>query len=393
MQSSDAAATTARYCQHYFAFAKTVRDGLNGREQKSWIARMEAELDNVRAGIAVALAGGVDPVIAVKYAVAMQGFWIMRGYATEGRITVHVALELPAVQASEQAMGHALYVGAALAESQSDLAQARLMLERCLDLRRGLGNPIDIAATLSTLSITRLLTGDTDIARTGEEEALTIFREQGSRVGEAVVLLHLGQIGVWLGDGEQARPHLQAALTLARELDHREAEAECELAFGQLEFDASAPDRARDCFMRSLAVSGGAGDKRGEANALYWLSKVDLGDHDLAAAGARLDEALHAFRAFEMREELLGCLEDCAYLALLAGRSGPAVQIAAAAAASRERLSLIRPPRSEMRWQRHLAALCAAMSEESFQATWNGAHQMGIDEAIQLAHARIRDLA
>ena len=132
-QAGDAASTTARHCQHYFAFAKAVRNGLRGPEQGSWIARMEAELDNVRAGIAVALAGGVDPIIAVKYAVAMQGFWILRGYATEGRATVHAALELPAVQASELAMGHALYVGAALAESQSDLAQARLMLERCLD--------------------------------------------------------------------------------------------------------------------------------------------------------------------------------------------------------------------------------------------------------------------
>jgi hypothetical protein len=46
-----------------------------------------------------------------------------------------------------------------------------------------------------------------------------------------------------------------------------------------------------------------------------------------------------------------------------------------------------------MRWQRHLAALRAAMSEESFQATWNGAHQMGIDEAIRVAHAGIRDLS
>jgi tetratricopeptide (TPR) repeat protein len=191
-----------------------------------------------------------------------------------------------------------MIVAAALAESQSDLTQAQLMLEQCLTLRRELGNPIDIAATLSTLSISRLLTGDTDIARAGEEEALAIFREHGNRVGEAVVLLHLGLIGVWLSDGAQARPHLEASLALARQLDRREAEAECELAMGQLEVDAGALDRARDRFMRSLAVCREAADRRGEANALWWLSKVDLGDHDPAAAGAHLDEALGASRAF-----------------------------------------------------------------------------------------------
>ena len=63
-------------------------------------------------------------------------------------------------QASDLAQAHALYVGAALAESQSDHAEARQMLETCLALRRGLGNPVDIAATLSTLSLARLQAGD-----------------------------------------------------------------------------------------------------------------------------------------------------------------------------------------------------------------------------------------
>ena len=389
----DAESTTARHCQHYFAFAKAVRDGLRGPEQGLWIARMEADLDNVRAGISVALTGGVDPIIAAKYAVAMQGFWIMRGYATEGRTTVHAILELRAVQGSELAMGHALYVGAALAESQSDLAQARLMLEQCLALRRGHGSPIDVAATLSTLSLARMLTGDTDMARAGEEEALAIFRGHDDRVGEAIVLLHLGQISDWLGDRSQAQPHVEASLALARQLGHREIEAECELVLGQLEFDTGTLGRARDRFMRSLEISQGAADKRGEANALWWLAKLDLDDQAIEAAGAKLVEALRAFRAFEMRMELLGCLEDCAVLASLVDNKGLALRIAAVAAASRERLTLIRPPRSEMRWQRHVAALRAAMPGDSFQAAWNDGRQTGIDEAIQFAQQAFKGLS
>jgi hypothetical protein len=46
-----------------------------------------------------------------------------------------------------------------------------------------------------------------------------------------------------------------------------------------------------------------------------------------------------------------------------------------------------------MRRQRHLPALRAGMSEEALRATWNGAHPMGFDEAIQLARAGIRDLS
>ena len=93
--------------------------------------------------------------------------------------------------------------------------------------------------------------------------------------------------------------------------------------------------------------------------------------------------------------ETVGCLfrlEDCAVLASLVDRNGLAVQIAAAAAASRERLSLIRPPHSEMRWQRQVDALRTAMGGESFQAAWHGARQTGIEEAIQLAQQGFKGL-
>ena len=126
--------------------------------------------------------------------VALQGFWILRGYSTEGRKLVQAALALPAIQASSIAQAWALYVGAALAESQSDHAEARKMLETCLELRRRLGNPVDIAATLSTLSLARLQAGDAREAAAGEAEALEIFTRLGDRVGEAIGLLHLGQI-------------------------------------------------------------------------------------------------------------------------------------------------------------------------------------------------------
>ena len=147
-QRDDAAAAAARHCDHYFAMAKAARNGLRGPQQADWLWKVEVELDNIRSAIALSLAGGVDPFIAVKFAVAMQGFWILRGYSTEGRKLVQAALALPAIQASPIAQAFALYVGAALAESQSDHAEARKMLETCLELRRALGSEVDIAATL-----------------------------------------------------------------------------------------------------------------------------------------------------------------------------------------------------------------------------------------------------
>ena len=382
-QSGDAATTASRHCDHYFALAKAANHGLRGSEHAEWIWRVEAELDNVRSATALALAGRVDPFIAVKFAVAMQGFWILRGYSTEGRNLVRACLALPAIQASDVAQAWALYVGAALAESQSDHAEAKKMLEVCLELRRGHGRAVDVAATLSTLSLARLQAADTSGAAAAETEALEVFRELGDRVGEAIGLLHLGQINVYLGDDVQARVHLLQCLAIAREIKHQEVEGECELVLGESAFELDDRPQACQRFKRSLTVCREAGDKRGEANALRWLGRLDLQQGDLVSARRRLGDALRAFRSFEMWEELLGNLEDHAVLAHFDGRVDVAVNLTAAVDASRSRLSLTRPARSERRWQNELAALRQASRGSDFDSAWAEGSGWAIERAIR----------
>ena len=206
--SDDAAATDVRHCQHYFIVAKAVRDGLKGPEQADWVRRAETELDNMRAAIALALAGGATAVHRRQVRRRAGGFWMLRGYTSEGRNIVRAALALPAVQASDIAHAHALFVEAALATDESDHAEARQMLETCLMLRRRLGHPLEIAATLSTLSLVRLQGGDAQGAGDSEHEALAIFRSVSEEFGEAIGLLHLGQIAVYTGDEALAQSSL-----------------------------------------------------------------------------------------------------------------------------------------------------------------------------------------
>ena len=381
-QRDDSAAAAARHCEHYFAMAKSANKGLKGAQQADWLWKVEVELDNVRSAIALSLAGGVDPFVAVKFAVAMQGFWILRGYSTEGRKLVQAALALPAIQASPVAQAWALYVGAALAESQSDHAEARKMLETCLELRRAQGNEVDIAATLSTLSMARLHAGDAVEAAAGESEALQIFRRLEDRIGEAIGLLHIGQICLHRGDDAMAWSHLEQCLAIAREIRHQEVEGECELVLGEVAFEMADHAQASLRFKRSLTVCREAGDKRGEANALRWLARVDLQAGDLASARVRLSDALRAFRAFEMREELLGCLEDHAELAQAEGKVEIGVGLAASAAKSRERLGLNRSPRGELRWQALIGRLRRTMTEAPFDSAWDEAQQWQTEDAI-----------
>ncbi|HMO47683.1 MAG TPA: hypothetical protein PKB14_16850 [Rubrivivax sp.] len=384
--SAQAAANAARHCEFFFEMAKDACDAVGRAEQGTWIRRVEDELDNIRSAVRLAMAGGVDPVIAVKFCVALLGFWTLRGYASEGRSLVRAALQLPEIDASTLAKAHALYVGAGLAEAQSDYAQACGMLESCLALRRGLGNAYDIAATLSTLSAARLRGGDVSGASAAEQEALKIFRELGDRADEGISLLHMGQIAHHLGDDRQAASCSQQSLALAQAIENPELEGECQLMLGKCAFDVQDYSAASARLSLSLEVCTRAADRRGEANARWWLGKIDLARDALVQARCALGEAVDAFRSFEMWDETLGCLEDFALLMHREGEAPRAVQVSALSSKVRQRLNLARAPRAEVRWQSHLDTLRESLAEDVYAAAWRiGWDQLEADDAVRLS--------
>lgn len=392
-------ASAVRHCEHYFSVAKAIRDGLRGVEQAAvqaaWVRRAEAEIDNLRAAIALPLAGGIDPVFAVKFAGALVDFWNRRGYVSEGRDVVRAALALPGVKAFERAQAYGLQVGAALAYCQSDHREARRMLEECLGLLRRLDDPQWVAGTLSTLSIARLQSGDATGADESEREALELFAKLGEKRGQAVGMLHLGQIAAYRGDLDAARQALLDGLKIARAVQHYEVEAECELMLGELCCDLGDWNGARARFNRSRTVATGAGDRRGEANATWWTGKVDLETGLLATARRGLADALQAFRSFQMHEELTGCLEDMAILLLAENSAVQAARVAGFAERLREQLALPHSPRQHERWRQRVKTLRDALDAETFDAARAAGREADLDAVVHsvLSTAEATDLS
>ena len=380
-------ATVVRHCDYYLGLAKEARPRLDGPDQAEWLRRLEVDLDNLRAGIALALSGGIDPVNAVKFEVALMTFRILRGYATEARGNLKKALALPALQDAAVARAHALYVAGALATVQGDHAEATRMLTDCLAIRRTLGNPQEIAATLSTLSILHLRRGDTEMAREHELEALAIFQKVGDRVGEAACLLTLGEIAVRGDDVEAARKVFEQCLGLSRSIRQLEVEAECERNLGELALGAGDIDGAQARFGRSLKVCRDAEDKRNEAIAVWCLGKTDAARGQYEAAFARFAEAMRVFESFQMNAEILDCLEDGASLRHATGCHDDAVRLLAATDAIRGRLAIPRSRYQEASRQRTIDALRATLDAASFEGAAKDGALWGLDDAIEHALA------
>ncbi|MGN6828734.1 ATP-binding protein [Paucibacter sp. M5-1] len=386
-QAGEEALLGAAHCQHFFGVAKQIRNGMQGPEQGRWAECGDVELDNLRAAFQFAMQATDETVfVAAKMVIALQNFWILRGHVSEGREQVRALLGVPRVQADDFFHAHALYVSACLAYSQSDHDQALSLLATSLQLRRGLDNDIDTAATLSTMAVSFLNAGDAVQASIAGQEALALLSQTGHRIGESIALLQLGQIEAFRGEKTQARLRLQAALALAREIEHPEVEAEAELALGQLALEAGELAVARQAIDASRACCEAAGDHRGLANALLWLGLVNLhaGDEPVQARD-HLGRALQALDRLEMRAQLLVCLEAHAQLALAGGSPDRAVRLAAGVSGLRELAGVARSPRGEVRWQDFLQRLREALPEDAYASAWQQAWGADTPQVLRLA--------
>jgi tetratricopeptide (TPR) repeat protein len=255
----------------------------------------------------------------------------------------------------------------------------------CLAIRRGLDNPRDTGATLSTLSTLHLQQDDTTKAREYEEEAIAIFRGLDDRLGEAIGLINLGEIAVRQGDDESARSLFEQCLPIARSIENLELESECERNLGELALSTGNLPVAQARFARSLKVCRDAKDKRCEAIALWRLGKTDAAAGNHESARRKLTDALRALEAFQMNAEVLDCLEDYAGIMQASGWHDDTARLVAGVAATRERLAIPGSQRGESKRQSNLQAARVTLGETAFDTAWSEGRTWTLDEAIEHA--------
>jgi predicted ATPase/class 3 adenylate cyclase/Tfp pilus assembly protein PilF len=280
---------------YYLALAEEAESYLTGAAQGIWLARLEAEHDNIRVSLRNSLEAG-EHETAVRLVGAFWRFWSIRGYLTEGRRWTERALA-HADDVPPPLRAKALDGLGGLLRAQGDEATARARYEEALAIRRASGHRAGIAHSLSNLAGMARDRGDYDAARAGYEEALAIRRALGDSEGVARTLINLGILAQRQGDAATARARYEESLAVARAQGHAQAVAHALTNLGVVAQQEGDYATARARYEESLAAGRALDDTAAIGFALNNLGAVARQQGDLAAARSFYAQSLTLRRA------------------------------------------------------------------------------------------------
>jgi non-specific serine/threonine protein kinase len=357
--------------------------GLRGSEQAAWFEQLEREHDNLRAG----LSRVSDPDMQLQLATALFYFWSRRGYLSEGRRWLTLALGN--AQSLHPAPMHAkaLYSAAQLAYLQGASDAAHSLAVQSIAVSKQVGDTRSYAYALTFLGLAAAQQGDIGTARSVGTESVALFREVGDTWGLAMALNCLVHTTREAGDHDLARPLAEESMALFRMAGDQWGVALVLLGVGSLELLRQNYRAARAAFEASLTIFQQFGDMWGVNAALHSLGEVALKQRDYTTARAQLQAVLSSRSDLGDRRGIAEALGGLAAVARAQGQLRTAAALGGAAEALVESIGARMPSYAQTNDKDNLADLSNAMGESQFATIWAEGRAMTVEQAIQYALA------
>jgi len=332
------AALRQRHASWCLALMKAAGGDLNmGRAQAAWLARLDLELDNLRAALAWFEAAD-DPVNVLRLFTSV-GYWPMTPYHAEVRRWLEPALRA-APDAPAAVRVDALFAAALATGFLGDIPVAVAYAEDGVALARELGDPLALGLALYGLGTVRAFADDLIGAAVAYEEVVSVLRTTEAPLWEALALAELGDSRAMTGDVAAAVPLLDEALAFFRR---------AEIPYG-------------------IALILG---ERAHAARLQ-------GDQILAAR--LFTESLAVAEAIGISRLVLGAVAGLAGVTLALGQPERAARVLGAVQAEGETSGIGRLGHAD-HTARILAEVRASLPEPTFTTAWNEGRHLPVAEA------------
>ena len=295
------------HANYFLSFAEEAEPALKGPLLVVWLERLEREHDNLRAALQWALESGRTEM-ALRFGIALERFWVVRGHRNEGLAFLERALVGSAGIATD-VRAKALLAAARLAFIQSNYDQGEALAQESLALFRKLEDRRGIALSLDRLGMASWRRGDFPAARVLLEEDLPLFKEIGDKDRVAWSLFTLGLLNNKQGEYSRADTLFEESLTLFRALGNKRgiAASLTQLA-GTLFVSQGNQTMIYPLLEEGLSLDQEVGDKEGMAVASLLLGWVALKQGDVATARSHVEESLVLYREMEHREGIAEAL-------------------------------------------------------------------------------------
>jgi predicted ATPase/class 3 adenylate cyclase len=216
--SGEGEATRDRHLDFHLAFAETAEQHLNARDQASWLARLDAEHENLLAAHAWCDSSSEGGEKGLRLVNAAKAYWFSRGLLPMGKRAVLEALARSGAQRRAHERCVALFGAGQFCSFAGEYDEAIGYLEESLAIARELGDRKRIAATLQPLGFAELGRGRFVQARHYLEEAVDVARAIDDAHQLAAALNAVAQLCRVEGDLAGAEPLYDQVVALGRQL-------------------------------------------------------------------------------------------------------------------------------------------------------------------------------
>jgi tetratricopeptide (TPR) repeat protein len=384
VESGEADAVRERHLRYYLDLARAAAPELTGGGQADWLARLDAERDNVDAALRWAHERALAD-LALSLAGDAARYWELRGHFSHGRDWLNRLLALPSGGSPTAVRAKALRAAGSLAEEQADYGAARDHYRQALAISQQLEDMAAVAESLSDLGNVADFQADYASARSLHEEALSIRRGLGEKRPIAVSLNNLGNVADFQGEYQRARELYEESLALMRESGDRWAVSVLLNNLGRLDTDQGRLAEAGRHLAESLEIARELGDRQGIAYALHNLGEVARLQGDLGTARRLQCDSLSTSAELGNSQGVAASLEALALVTQQRGHADRAVQLLAAADSVRRRIGAPVSANEHDRLRDTTETLRHDLGERSFESIWEAGRRMSEADAVTLA--------
>jgi predicted ATPase/DNA-binding CsgD family transcriptional regulator len=342
---------------------------------------LDAEDAAVHQGLAWAL--DHDPPAALRLAVALAPWWLVRGRWVQGSGLLQRAVDQTGPDASirysallllgelgymtldyDSAAGHYGTVVAALKDGPPSADLVGALLGRCTVSR----------------NMTRL-----EQAAVDARAALKLAREIDYATGEAVALTELGLISCYADDGDQAVEWSRQAQRIDQDQMPGWSARKIKAALPWALVYSGHLDGTLDLCAEVLAQARMAGDVPGQASALYLMAVLATQTGRLAAAGEHLRETAELAMHAGDRLRLIDVLDAGGSWCAAAGEHAAAVTLWSARHAQNQAAGLADTPEEEHTRERPLQEATQALDARQVRTAEERGAAMTLPAAVEFA--------